>query len=54
MNKVTRALIVGLIVLTSIASGNKAAATATTPMEQQWSCCGDPPPCPGSPVCPIK
>ncbi|MFL6314827.1 MAG: hypothetical protein ACJ71W_22200 [Terriglobales bacterium] len=53
MKNVTRALIIGLIVMTSIASGNKAAAHATA-QTAQWVCCADPPACPGLPMCPIN
>jgi hypothetical protein len=55
MNKVTRALIVGLVVMTSVATGKKAAAMAAAqPQASLLACCGDPPPCPGMPMCPVN
>jgi hypothetical protein len=52
MKMVTRALIIGLVLLASGATAKKTLAQATAPASQTAQGCCDPDPCP--PLCPVK
>jgi hypothetical protein len=56
MKYVERALIVAFALLTSISISEKAIALAKAQPAHAavMFCCGNPPPCPGMPMCPVN